>query len=84
MVLISGQQVANAMVTLRSTDGWNASSSYTPTSAGVGHWQPTPPGFAPPSLAAMGKCDAVYHDVQHPIPPTGAASLNRPEYTASF
>ena len=43
------------MVALRSGDGWNSSSTYTPTNPPLpGHWQPTPPGFLPPSLPQWG------------------------------
>jgi hypothetical protein len=50
-----GQQIAQALVTARSGDGWNAAVSYVPGS-GPGVWQPTPPAFAPaaaPWIAVM-------------------------------
>lgn len=50
-----GEKVAAAMVLLRSQDRSNDSSSYTPTNPPVvGHWQPTPPDFAPPSFPQWG------------------------------
>jgi hypothetical protein len=50
-----GQQVAGAMVASRATDGWNAIYSYTPTDPPVpGHWQPTPPAYAPFLLPQWG------------------------------
>ena len=41
-----GQTVGNAVLNWRSTDGSNATVSYTP-GTDPGDWQPTPPGFLP-------------------------------------
>jgi hypothetical protein len=43
-----GEQAAGGLLTARAGDGWNAPISYVPV-VGPGHWQPTPPAFAPAS-----------------------------------
>jgi PAP2 superfamily len=40
-----GKAVAEAILELRSGDGWDTVVSYTPT-PGAGNWEPTPPAFA--------------------------------------
>jgi hypothetical protein len=42
-----GEQVADGLLVARADDGWNAPVQYIPQ-PGPGHWQPTPPAFAPP------------------------------------
>ncbi len=44
-----GRFVANRILRLRRDDGWDAIVEYTP-SGEFGHWQPTPPNFAPALL----------------------------------
>jgi hypothetical protein len=44
-----GQQTAAGILELRANDGRNAGPAWTPPEAGPGNWQPTPPGFLPPS-----------------------------------
>src|SRR5439155_24560985 len=48
-----GQAVAQAILTWRSTDGWNATVNYTPGTA-PGDWQPTPPAFLAAALPQWG------------------------------
>jgi hypothetical protein len=43
-----GEQIATGLLAARAGDGWNAPVSYVPV-PGPGHWQPTPPAFAPAS-----------------------------------
>lgn len=45
-----GRQTAAGILELRANDGRNAGPGWTPPAAGPGNWQPTPPGFLPPSL----------------------------------
>jgi PAP2 superfamily len=50
-----GEQAAAGLLAARAGDGWNAPISYVPQ-PGPGHWQPTPPAFAPaisPWMAVM-------------------------------
>jgi len=44
-----GRQTAAGILELRASDGRNAGPGWTPPAAGPGNWQPTPPGFLPPS-----------------------------------
>jgi hypothetical protein len=79
-----GQQVANTMLTLRSTDGWNTVYNYTPT-PGAGNWKPTPPANAPFLLPQWGDVTpfAMTSNTQfyqYTPPPL----LTSAEYTAAF
>ncbi len=49
-----GTAVADAVMLLRSTDGWNATSSYVYDPNTPGKWRPTPPGYLPPLLPQWG------------------------------
>ncbi len=49
-----GIAVADAVMLLRSTDGWDASSSYVYDPNTPGKWRPTPPGYSPPLLPHWG------------------------------
>jgi hypothetical protein len=43
-----GTSVADDIMLWRSTDGWDATSSYVPDPNTPGKWRPTPPAYAPP------------------------------------
>jgi hypothetical protein len=45
----TGQQAAAGILALRANDGRNAGTPWDPPPLGPGIWQPTPPGFLPPS-----------------------------------
>lgn len=47
--IAAGQQTAAGILALRVNDGRDAGPGWTPPPAGPGNWQPTPPGFLPPS-----------------------------------
>jgi membrane-associated phospholipid phosphatase len=83
--ILLGSLVSHAILGVRSFDGSNASSNYKPTNPPVvGHWQPTPPNYAPFLLPQWGnvKPFAMTSPDQFRQPPPPA--LNSPEYAASL
>jgi hypothetical protein len=52
--VLVGQEVGEAILALRTNDGFSAPASYTPGS-GPGVWVPTPPAFAPALLPGLGR-----------------------------
>jgi len=82
-----GQQVANAMVTLRSTDGWNVplNPPYAPTNPPVaGHWQPTPTAFAPFLLPQWGLVTPFTMTSNTQFRQSAPPLLNSQQYTDQF
>jgi membrane-associated phospholipid phosphatase len=77
-----GQSIADSLLTERSTDGHNAPSTYTPSTA-PGRWRPTPPTFAPallPQWANLKPFGIASPSAFIPGPPP---ALNTPEYAAA-
>lgn len=82
-----GQQVAAAMVQLRSTDGWNVplNPPYAPTNPPVaGHWQPTPTAFAPFLLPQWGGVTPFTMTSNTQFRQEAPPLLDSPRYTAEF
>jgi len=72
-----GAEVANAVLTWRSTDGFNGGQAPFTGGTAVGQWRPTPPAFGP--MSAQGLADASTFVLQsntqfQPEPPRGLGS----------
>ena len=76
-----GRSVADSVLTKRSTDGSNAPSSYT-TSSAMGHWQPTPPNNAAPVLPQWGSITPFTLQSSSQFRPSGPPALSSVEYAA--
>jgi membrane-associated phospholipid phosphatase len=78
-----GQAVAQAILTWRSTDGWDAHVDYTP-GTDPGDWQPTPPAYLPAALPQWGNVTPFGipsgSAFRAPAPP----ALDSADYTAAF
>jgi hypothetical protein len=67
-----GHRVADAIITLRAHDGADAVSTYAGGTE-PGEWRPTPPGYLPGAVAAMGVGDTLCAGQRRSVPPRGAA-----------
>ena len=81
--LALGKTVADQEVALRSNDGSNAASSYTPSDQ-VGLWRLTPPGFAKALLPLWGDVTPFVLKSGHQFRPAGPPSITSAAYAAAL
>ncbi len=77
-----GQTVGQAIIDLRSGDGWDGFDSFTGGS-GIGNWRPTPPMFALPQSPYWRYVDTWVLDAADQFRPAGPPSLTSTEYAAA-
>ncbi|MBS3026933.1 MAG: vanadium-dependent haloperoxidase [Dolichospermum sp. DET50] len=78
-----GQTVANDILTLRSTDGFNTTVNYTP-GTNPGDWQPTPPANASALLPQWGQVTPFGLTSGSQFRPAGEPALTSDQYTTEF
>jgi membrane-associated phospholipid phosphatase len=78
-----GQTVANDILTLRSTDGFNTTVNYTP-GTNPGDWQPTPPANASALLPQWGQVTPFGLTSGSQFRPAGEPVLTSDQYTTDF
>ena len=78
-----GQQVADQIITLRSTDGANKTVTYTPKTD-PGSWVPTPPAFAAALLPQWPDVTPFAMTSGSQFRPSGPPALNSAKYAQEF
>lgn len=74
-----GRKVADQCIALRSGDGWNAKSNYTPQT-GIGKWQPTPPGRLGFATAAWADVKPFFLRAPGELTPPGPLAFDSAQY----
>ncbi|WP_353928958.1 Ig-like domain-containing protein [Okeanomitos corallinicola TIOX110] len=78
-----GRTVADDILLLRSTDGWDNTVTYTPGNE-PGEWQPTPPEFADGLLPHWGQVTPFGLTSGNQFRPDGTPDLDSSDYAAEF
>jgi hypothetical protein len=81
--VIFGKAVGDAVIALRSTDGWDAIASY-PGSSDAGQWRPTPPAFQPAAFPQWPSLVPFSLHSGSQFRPKGPPALSSPSYAAAL
>ena len=78
-----GQSIAQAIVALRSADGWNSFVDYTPSES-AGRWQKTAPMYSPAWLPQWANLQTFAIESADALVPSGPPDLTSEDYSRDF